>query len=212
MMKIISHRGLWHSADEKNSSFAFSRSFSLGFGTETDVRDYMGELVISHDIPRGGEMLLQDFLALASTFNNKTPLTLALNIKADGLAQKLSEITSKFPELNIFVFDMSVPDTRAYFANKVPVFSRMSEFEQNPLWIDFSVGIWLDAFETEWYGLDSVIQLLSHEKKVCLVSPELLGRQHMPLWERMVELKDHPNFMICTDLPMQAKDFFKVKN
>ena len=40
LMMILSHRGYWK---EKNLPIAFERSFSLGFGTETD---YKGELVI----------------------------------------------------------------------------------------------------------------------------------------------------------------------
>ena len=50
-MKILSHRGFWREVAEKNKLVAFDYSFSLGFGTETDVRDFGGELVISHDIP-----------------------------------------------------------------------------------------------------------------------------------------------------------------
>jgi glycerophosphoryl diester phosphodiesterase len=46
MMKIMSHRGYWRGEDEKNTTTAFSRSFDLGFGTETDVRDALGQLVI----------------------------------------------------------------------------------------------------------------------------------------------------------------------
>ncbi len=50
-MQVISHRGYWKSAAEKNTTTAFARSFALGYGTETDVRDLNGELVISHDMP-----------------------------------------------------------------------------------------------------------------------------------------------------------------
>ena len=49
-MEIISHRGLWNNTREKNSTQAFKRSFGFKIGTETDIRDYRGELVISHDI------------------------------------------------------------------------------------------------------------------------------------------------------------------
>lgn len=211
-MKILSHRGFWESPEEKNTQIAFSRSFELGFGTETDVRDYMGELVISHDIPNGGEMTLLSFLELASTFNSKTPLTLALNIKADGLAKKVSEITLQFPSLDIFVFDMSVPDTRDYFKVGIPVFARMSEVERESVWLDYSTGIWLDAFDSEWYSSNFIVELLSYGRRVCLVSPELHGRQHMPLWQSIADLNDHSEVMICTDFPMHAQDYFaKVK-
>lgn len=49
-MIVLSHRGYWKNSLEKNKFVAFERSFSMGFGTETDIRDFNGELVISHDI------------------------------------------------------------------------------------------------------------------------------------------------------------------
>jgi nucleoside-diphosphate-sugar epimerase len=49
-MNIISHRGFWLKDEEKNTIQAFERSFEFGFGTETDIRDYKGELVISYDM------------------------------------------------------------------------------------------------------------------------------------------------------------------
>jgi len=79
-MKIISHHGFWHIPSEKNTETAFCRSFELGFGTETDVRDSLGALVISHDLPRGEEMTLTSLLALMG----KDQQLLAINIKADG--------------------------------------------------------------------------------------------------------------------------------
>lgn len=41
-MLILSHRGLWRHYHEKNSFEAFKKSFSSGFGIETDLRDYRG--------------------------------------------------------------------------------------------------------------------------------------------------------------------------
>ena len=61
-MRIISHRGYWNTPAEKNTIHAFQRSFALGFGTETDIRDLKGELVISHDMPIGDEIRFEDFL------------------------------------------------------------------------------------------------------------------------------------------------------
>ena len=63
-MIIISHRGYWKCVDEKNTEIAFSRSFELDFGTETDVRDCLGKLVISHDMPDGSEIHFEEFLSL----------------------------------------------------------------------------------------------------------------------------------------------------
>ncbi|HQT44263.1 MAG TPA: hypothetical protein PLD79_09695, partial [Halothiobacillus sp.] len=86
-MIILSHRGYWKDAAEKNLPVAFGRSFDLGFGTETDVRDVAGKLVISHDMPRGDELSLEDMLDILSGRD----LPMAMNIKADGLAKPLAE-------------------------------------------------------------------------------------------------------------------------
>ena len=76
MIEVISHRGYWKTPEERNAPVAFERSFSLGFGTETDVRDCVrdgvSELVISHDIPRGGEFAFADMLRLARVIREGT--------------------------------------------------------------------------------------------------------------------------------------------
>ena len=82
-MNIISHRGYWKSPVEKNQKIAFERSFDLGFGTETDIRDYNGDLVISHDIPNKKSMKLEDFLVIVEKYSNEQ-ISLALNIKLNN--------------------------------------------------------------------------------------------------------------------------------
>ena len=124
-MKIISHRGYWKTPAEKNTAKAFSKSFSMNFGVETDVRDFCGQLVISHDPPKGGELFFSEFLEMASTYGNNLPI--AINVKADGLANLISKDLEKYNFLNIFVFDMSVPDMRGYISKSLPIFTRISE-------------------------------------------------------------------------------------
>ena len=63
-MIILSHRGYWKINSEKNCTPSFDRSFSLGFGTETDVRDYKGKLVISHDIADEKSIPVEDFFKI----------------------------------------------------------------------------------------------------------------------------------------------------
>ena len=75
-MQILSHRGYWHDfLSESNKRIAFERSFDLGFGTETDLRDICGEIVISHDMPKGDEMTFEELLEIMGRRN----LPLALN-------------------------------------------------------------------------------------------------------------------------------------
>ena len=104
-MIVLSHRGYWTSREQRNTREAFLRSFSLGFGTETDVRDRAGTLVISHDPPVGGEMTLDEFLALPGALE----VPLAINVKADGLAETLGAAMAAAGHRDWFAFDMSVP-------------------------------------------------------------------------------------------------------
>lgn len=209
-MKILSHRGYWIKKNEKNTIHAFEKSFSLGFGTETDIRDLNGKLVISHDMPSTGVLSLSEFLKLFSSFTCSSLMPLALNIKADGLAQKLWEELSKFNEYDFFVFDMSIPDTRSYFDMGIPVFTRMSEVELNPIWLEKSNGIWLDSFDKIWYDRTLLLELLQLGKRICIVSSELHSRDHFQLWKLMYEFKDAENLMLCTDYPQLAHEYFKL--
>jgi glycerophosphoryl diester phosphodiesterase len=206
-MQIISHRGYWKQASEKNTRLAFERSFNLGYGTETDVRDCAGKLLISHDPPSGNEITLDELLEIAGP---SQPM-LALNIKADGLAVAVREAMQKRRYPNWFVFDMSIPDTRMQLAAGNPVYTRCSELEAAPVFFDEVGGIWLDAFEDDAWRIDAAKHFLGLNKKVCLVSPELHKRPHKTFWKLLRDASLHhaKNLMMCTDLPEQATDFFK---
>lgn len=203
-MKVISHRGYWKTPDEKNSVVAFQRSFELGFGTETDVRDLDGALVISHDMPTRGVMGMTEFLALTG---GKLPL--ALNIKSDGLAEPLREAMTAYDRSSWFVFDMSIPDMRMHLKAGNPVFTRISEVEQVPVWFDECEGVWLDHFDREWFDVDFVTTLLDTGKRVCVVSSELHRRDYSRLWKMLQPLAACDNLILCTDVPEKAQDFFR---
>lgn len=206
-MKIISHRGYWLSIEEKNTEVAFERSFSTGFGTETDVRDYCGKLVISHDMPNGNEISFPKMLAMMNKIQD-IPLTLALNIKADGLANIIKNELVKHPNIDCFVFDMSIPDMRSYLAEGIPVFTRMSEVEMQPAYLEQSAGVWLDGFESVWFDNKTIEKILNNGKRVCIVSPELHKRDQISLWEQIKPLAYRDDLILCTDTPADAVKFF----
>lgn len=209
-MKIVAHRGHWLQPPEKNSLAAFVRALEGGAGIETDLRDANGTVVIAHDLPLGGEMTLDDFLALAARYPAGRPL--ALNIKADGLQRLVKEALARHAIDDAFVFDMSVPDTLGYLRQDLPVYTRCSEYERVPACLDQARGVWLDAFHGEWYDWPLVRSWLAAGKAVCLVSPELHGRPHRAWWEalRANDLHGEPLLSLCTDFPTDAKDFFRV--
>jgi len=202
-MIIMSHRGLWKQASEKNTDIAFKRSISLGFGTEMDVRDACGQLLISHDQPSGNEMTLDVLFSLPWG-----ALPLAINVKADGLAQAISDCAHRNGILNWFVFDMSIPDMRAYLRAGCPVYCRMSEVERSPPWREECSGVWLDSFGPEWYGQRELESILGTGQPVCIVSSELHGRAHQKLWRMLKPLAHMSQLMLCTDLPEAAQVFF----
>lgn len=208
-MKILSHRGYWLAAEEKNSPRAFQRSFALSFGTETDIRDCAGHLLISHDPPNGSEPTFGDLIDAVRRYSS-TRLTLALNVKADGLVPLLQPLLRDAP-MDYFFFDMSVPDMRMYLKAGLPVFTRMSEVEREPAWLDGSAGVWLDAFDADWYGPEVVGSLLRRGKKVCVVSPELHRRPHQAAWSALRPLARHDGLSLCTDMPEEAARVFNAK-
>ena len=205
-MTVLSHRGYWLAPAEKNTVVAFRRSFDLGFGTETDVRDRGGELVISHDPPRGGEMLLAEFLDLLGGRN----LPLALNVKADGLAEGIRDALAGRGLTKWFVFDMSVPDTLRQLLVGNPVYTRASEYEPAPVLLDRAAGIWADGFQGEWWDAEILGKWADRQRPVCLVSPELHGRDPAAAWDRLalVRASGVEGLQLCTDRPEEARRFF----
>jgi hypothetical protein len=205
MMDVLSHRGYWHADAEKNRPVAFERSFALGFGTETDVRDRDGRLVISHDMPGADALPYESYLECLAHAARR-PLLQAINIKADGLATALARAMKDCIH-PWFVFDMSLPDTLAQVRAGNPVYLRMSEYETIPPALEPRIrGVWLDAFERCWYDADTIRTLLDRGLHVCVVSPELHKRtDHGELWTLLRPLRDRAGLSLCTDLPEQAR-------
>ncbi|WP_151945338.1 PI-PLC domain-containing protein [Aliarcobacter butzleri] len=208
-MIILSHRGYWKEMSEKNFPISFERSFSLGFGTETDVRDYKGELVISHDIADENCVSVKEMLEIYNKYDNTLPL--ALNIKADGLQIKLRELLMGYKIKNYFVFDMSVPDGLQYLKQGMKSFTRESEYEKVPSFYNEAYGVWLDEFEGHWINKEVIEKHINNNKNICIVSPDLHKREYKKEWQHYKEIEKELKInylMLCTDYPEEAKEFF----
>ncbi len=207
-MIVLSHRGYWQTSSQKNNAGAFARSFHLGFGTETDLRDLDGELVIAHDPAQAGALPAEVLFEMHAAINPTLPL--ALNIKADGLHPWVLAAFDRFGLTGSFVFDMSVPDARGYLAAGIPCFTRQSELELEPSFYDVAEGVWLDGFESEWFTEDVIVRHLAANKRVCVVSPELHRRPHTAFWNQLALMRcaSDPRLMLCTDLPEDALRVF----
>jgi glycerophosphoryl diester phosphodiesterase len=208
-MKILSHRGMWESKEQQNTLSAFKLSFMEGIGIETDLRDYLGEIVISHDIPTKQSITLEDLLISYKSMDDNS-IFLALNIKSDGLHRLVNNLLKKYQIDNYFVFDMSIPDSFGYMKQDLKFFMRQSEFEKEVILYDNSNGVWLDCFESEWYSNDLIQNHLDNNKKVAIVSPELHKRNHINFWENLKKCNfiNNENILLCTDFPSKANSFF----
>lgn len=211
-MRILSHRGFWLSASEKNSPEAFTRSFDCGFGTETDLRDLDGQLVIAHDPPRAGNLAAAALFAVHAANDAKLPL--AINIKSDGLQPLMIELLEKFTPRDVFVFDMSIPDMLGWLRTGIPVFTRHSDVEPEPVLVDRVAGVWLDGFNSDWWDEAVVRRHLDAGRRVCIVSPELHRRNHRSAWERLAasDLPQSGQLMLCTDYPADGMELFGNEN
>lgn len=208
-MITISHRGYWKTAAEKNTVTAFDRSFSLGYGTETDLRDLGGQLVVSHDPPAYGAMSADDLFAQVAAHDPN--LVMALNIKADGLQALVSQAVARHGLTRCFVFDMSVPDAVQWLKTDIAVYTRHSDVEESPALYDEAKGVWLDSFHSDWWEPGDIAAHLDAGKQVAVVSPELHGRDHAAVWHKMREslVCESNDVILCTDIPETAKEFFR---
>ena len=133
---------------------------------------------------------------------------LALNVKADGLQKWLPPLLAAYGVADCFVFDMAVPDALGWLKAGVPAFTRQSEVEPSPAFYDRAAGVWLDAFESEWWSADTVGRHLAAGKRVCVVSPDLHGRDPRAAWDALAAapFRGDPRVTVCTDRPEEARE------
>jgi hypothetical protein len=215
-MKILAHRGYWKKVSEKNSEKSLKKALKKGYGFESDIRDYDGKIVISHDLANKKCTIAETIFKEFSKYNNE--LCFAVNIKSDGLVGELLKILKKNCITNYFCFDMSIPQMINYCEKGLNIFTRQSEYEIEPLCLyDKSQGVWIDAFyDDSWITEELILKHVKNGKKICLVSPELHSLPYLKFWEKLKSFKiDYSEIMLCTDLPDEANNFFNremVKN
>ena len=207
-MKIICHRGYWLKKNQQNKIESFQNAFDRGFGIETDIRDCSKKIKISHDPPTNTAIELEKVLQLHGKMDIN--LTLALNVKADGLQDSVADLIRKYALNKYFFFDMSVPDMIKYHKKGLKFFTRRSDIEPEALFLKESAGVWIDHFISEWITEADVDLYLEQGKQVCIVSPELHKRDYRSFWDKLSKwqvLKDD-RLMLCTDLPEHARSTF----
>ena len=209
MIDIIAHRGFWETKEEQNTEVSFKRALKNRFGIETDLRDRNEEIVISHDMANSSSITLDTFLDLCELAPD---VTLAFNIKSDGLQENLLSKSVTNPH---FYFDMSVPDMLGFKKLNLPTYTRFSNIEKKPSLYEDSIGVWLDNFNNEILDINALKQFLMDGKKVVLVSPELHRMDKENYWESLSNFiienpKTKSAIGLCTDFPLKAREYFYV--
>lgn len=164
-MHLISHR---------RNTRAELAATPTQYGVEVDIRSRGPELIIHHDACVDGESF-DDWIA---AYRHGT---LILNVKEEGLESRLIELMRKHGIEDYFFLDQSFPFLVKWSKlgeHRCAV--RVSEFES----IDTALAlagkvdwVWVDCFTR--FPLDAMDgrRLKDAGFKLCLVSPELQGRQ-----------------------------------
>ena len=211
-MEFLAHRGLWFHRNDRNTLAALCKGLDEGYGLETDIRDLNGQLVISHDMPIDNVAIPLEKLLRYYT-DGRFASTLGLNIKADGLQDKLNGQLQDHNIKNYFVFDMSVPDTLGYLKLDMRTFIRRSDLEHYPELAPRAQGVWLDELITPWIDAETIMEQSRGMSDVCIVSGELHGREYASQWAQIEGALNlgcpSERLLLCTDLPHEAERFFK---
>lgn len=207
-MKILAHRGFWNENVRSNSPQALRSALEHGFGFESDLRDYCGELVISHNIADALCQKAEEIFQWLREFNDE--YCFAINIKADGMKELLIKGLEHHQIKNYFTFDMSVPQMVEFFQQGIVYFTRQSEIEPAPIMYQNAAGVWIDSFYDDgWITAELLGQHIACGKTVCIVSPDLHKRPHLDFWMRLLRFDvNFDKVMLCTDSPLEAADVF----
>lgn len=208
-MEILAHRGMWMIEEEKNSYKAIKRAFENGFGIETDIRDYCGRLVISHNIADESCIEVEDVFRTYKELG--CGASLALNVKADGIQNLLIELLEKYSIDNYFLFDMSVPEMVVNRHLNLNYYTRQSDIEKECILYDDAKGIWLDSFyDSCILDVKKIMRHIDSGKVVTIVSEELHGRNQAEMWKNLKRtgLHESKKIKLCTDKSTEARRFF----
>ena len=211
-MQILAHRGYWNSTIPSNSPRAIKAALERDYGFESDVRDYMGRMVISHNIADASCQEAEEVFKWLAEDGDR--YCFAINIKADGLKEILKECFEHYNIKNYFLFDMSVPQAVEFVEMGLRFFTRRSEYETEPVMYEQAAGVWIDGFERiDWITEELLRNYISDGKEVCLVSPDLHGKtDYKQFWDKLGGWNiDFSKVLLCTNHPDEAREFFKDK-
>lgn len=147
------------------------KKLSINFGAEIDLRSNNKDIYLHHDPFKKGEL----FSNWIKYFKHKL---LVLNVKEEGLEQKIVSILEKNNIKNFFFHDQTFSSLlKNMYKTKVSI--RYSEFEdlkKIDKLFDSIKWVWLDNFSEIKINRKFYSFLKKKKVKICIVSPELVKK------------------------------------
>jgi len=196
-MIIIRHR---RNTDEELAEI------STNHGAEIDIRSQGEHLVLHHEPYEAGNRF-------DTWLENYDHRILILNVKEEGLEDRVLELMKKNGIENFFFLDQSFPflvKTSRTGESRCAV--RVSEFENINTAISLAGKVdwvWIDCFNRFPLDKDSATRLKKAGFKLCIVSPELQGRIHQSDTDEIIVAMDDAGVVpdaVCTKFPERWED------
>lgn len=191
-MKLISHR--------RNTTEELIAT-PHKYGIEVDIRSIGNKLIIHHDPCIPGE-------AFENWITAYQHGTLILNVKEEGLEACLISLMKSHGIEDYFFLDQSFPFLVKWAnAGERRCAVRVSEFEsiETALMLAGKVDwIWVDCFTKFPLSHEDALRLKNAGFKLCLVSPELQGRNAETEIAELIQLLNTRNILadaVCTKRP-----------
>jgi hypothetical protein len=191
-MKLIAHR---------RNTLTELLATNSQYGVEVDIRSAGDQLIIHHDPYELGE----PFDAWINAYRHGT---LILNVKEEGLEARLIALMQSKGIVDYFFLDQSFPFLVKWAnAGEHRSAVRVSEFEsiETALTLAGKVDwVWVDCFNHFPLNQQDASRLKGAGFKLCLVSPELQGRDAGIEIPQLASLLKERNIMadaVCTKRP-----------
>ena len=175
------------------------------YGAEIDIRSYNREIIISHDPFKKGETLNN----WIKYFKHKM---LVLNVKEEGLENRIINILKKNKIKNFFFHDQSFSSMLKNM-HKTKVSIRYSEYEdlkKKDKLFNKIKWIWIDNFSEIKIDKKFYFFLKKKNVRICFVSPELVNKSREKEIKKIISFLKNKKFKIdavCTKKPNLWSNF-----
>ena len=165
------------------------KNLSVEYGAEIDIRSHNNDLILQHDPFKNG-------IPLKRWLKNYRHNTLIINQKEEGLEPMILKLLKEYNIDNFFFLDQSITflikHSKLLNQNSA---ARLSEYESIDTLFLLCRHIkwaWLDCFSSLSFQSKDIQFLQKKGIKLCLVSPELQGREPEPEIKKLLKSNKNP--------------------